>query len=203
MSLGVEGKVLFPIVTSFGINKNWFLKVDLAIDWAFFQGIVWSLQQWGRQFWHVLEKWRPLPCLWCPQVGSTPVQHQTVPVYPGTPGCPRWVNKARICWEEYAGFLFAFSSTFLKAQTQCSWLVTEATKWLHVYLRPAQSLRFPSRNYSWDDTKIFPSFTWSRQVLSSSISFSFSELLRSESLGLSMSLELHRSGISCSLVEAS
>lgn len=189
ISLGVEWKVLFPIVTSFGINKNWFLKVNLAMNWAFFQGIVWSLQQWGWQFWHVLGKWRPLPCLWCPQVGSTPVQHQTVPVCPGTPGCPRWVSKARICWEgglqSPFGFLFAFSSTFLKAQTQCPCLVTKATKWLHVYLRPAQSLRFHSRNYSWDDTKIFPSLAWSRQVLSSSISFSFSELLRAESLGRS------------------
>lgn len=94
MSLGVEWKVLFPTVTSFGINKNWFLKVDLAMVWAFFQGIVWSLQQWGWQFWHVLGKWRPLPCLWCPQVGSTPVQHQTVPVYPGTLGAPgEWARQ--------------------------------------------------------------------------------------------------------------
>ena len=51
--------------------------MDLAVNWAFCQGIVWSMRQWGWRDSHVSRGRGLCPCLLCPQRGRAPLQGQT------------------------------------------------------------------------------------------------------------------------------
>lgn len=116
VDLGVGLKAYFPIGKLLGINKNWLSKMDLAMIWAFWQWVVWSLRPWVTV----------LPCLGketsSPPVMPTPTGGQSsswVQVYLPHPRESRVSTRGRV--QLPFRLLFAFGSTSLKTCPQGPW----------------------------------------------------------------------------------